>query len=55
LYSRGNILTPDGKKKAEIEKILPLEKVMNLGRDAAEEILSNDGEEIIQIMRHAKK
>jgi hydroxymethylbilane synthase len=55
LYFRGNILTPGGEKKAEIEKILPLEKVMNLGRDAAEELLSNDGQEIIQIMRHAKK
>jgi len=55
LYFRGNILTTDGAKKAEIEKILPLEKAMNIGRDAAEELLSGDGEEIIDKIRHAEK
>ncbi|MBS1598226.1 MAG: hydroxymethylbilane synthase [Bacteroidetes bacterium] len=56
LYFRGNILTPDGSKKAEIEKILPLDKVMGLGKEAAEELLlSDEGQDIIQTIRNAKK
>jgi len=54
LYFRGNILTPDGQQKAEIEKILPVDKSMNIGNTAAEEILNNGGEEIIARIRHAK-
>jgi len=49
-------LTPDGTKKAEIEKILPIEKVANLGKEAAEELLaSDDGKEIIETIRNDKK
>ena len=56
LFFRGNILTPDGTKKAEIEKILPIEKVANLGKEAAEELLSSDdGKKIIEIIRNDKK
>jgi len=56
LFFRGNILTPDGIKKAEVEKILPLENLMNLGRDSADELLlSDDGQEIMQLIRYAKK
>jgi hydroxymethylbilane synthase len=55
LYFRGNILTPDGLRKAEIEKVLPVEKAINTGRDAAEELLSGDGAEIIDKIRHAEK
>lgn len=56
LFFRGNILTPDGIRKAEVEKILPLENLMNFGRDAADELLSSDdGQEIMQLIRHAKK
>jgi len=56
LFFRGNILTPDGTKKAEIEKILPIEKVANLGKEAAEELLaSDDGKEIIETIRNDKK
>ena len=54
LYFRGNILTPDGSKKVEIEKILPMEKSMNIGKTAAEELLADGGEEIITMIRHAK-
>jgi len=55
LYFDGNILSPDGAKKAEIEKILPLERVNDLGRIAAEELLERGGDEIVKGMKdHAK-
>ncbi|HTQ63911.1 MAG TPA: hydroxymethylbilane synthase [Puia sp.] len=55
IYFRGNILTPDGSQKAEIEKKLPLEKMSNLGKIAAEELLINGGKKIIEQFHHAEK
>jgi hydroxymethylbilane synthase len=53
LYFRGQLLSPDGKQKVEIEKILPLEKADSLGRSAAEELLENGGREIADSIRAA--
>lgn len=55
LYFKGIILTIDGKQKTEIEKILPVDKTLNLGKLAAEEILINGGDKIIEQIRHAEK
>lgn len=55
LFFRGNILTVNGTRKAEIEKILPIDRAINLGKTAAEELLTNGGNDIIEGLRHAEK
>ena len=52
VYFRGNILSPDGRLKAEIEKVLPLEKAAHMGKEAAEEIMQRGAKEIIEIIRN---
>lgn len=44
---KGNILTPDGTEKIEIEKIVPLQKAKNIGIIAGEEILKKGAQEIV--------
>ena len=55
IYFRGNILTPDGSLKAEIEKILPFEMATNIGKAAAEELLMNGGQQIVDRIEYAGK
>jgi len=51
IYFRGQLLSLDGARKVEIEKILPLERAVGLGRAAAEELLENGGKEIADSIR----
>lgn len=51
---RGNMLTTDGKKKAEIEKIISLDDIHNAGSALAEELLNNGGREIADQWRNEK-
>src|SRR5438067_2345132 len=44
----GNMLTTDGRQKAEIKKELPLDKAAGVGITAANEILQTGGEAIIK-------
>ncbi|HVW62569.1 MAG TPA: hydroxymethylbilane synthase [Puia sp.] len=53
LYFRGNILSLDGSRKVEIEKILPIDKAAGLGRVAAGELLENGGKAIADEIRAA--
>lgn len=55
VYFRGHILSLDGSRKVEVEKILPLEIAADLGRSAAEELLEKGGNEIADSIRHAEK
>jgi len=55
LYFRGNILSPDGKHIASIEKILPKGICDRLGSEAAAELLENGGREIIALILHEGK
>ncbi len=55
LFFRGNIFSLDGKKKAEIEKIIPIEMEVHLGEIAAEELLNNGGQQIADEIRNAAK
>ncbi|HET7898822.1 MAG TPA: hydroxymethylbilane synthase [Flavisolibacter sp.] len=48
---RGNVVSPDGKKKAEVEKRIALADAANLGMTAAKEILLNGGQEIVDRIR----
>jgi hydroxymethylbilane synthase len=51
VYFSGQLLSPDGKQKAEIEKIIPADRADQLGRLAAEELLENGGRAIVETMR----
>jgi hydroxymethylbilane synthase len=51
VYFSGQVLSPDGKQKAEIEKIIPAERAEQLGRQAAEELLENGGRVIAESIR----
>lgn len=54
IYFRGNILTPDGKEKVAIEKILEPHQVTDAGKILAEKILNNGGQKIAESIRNAK-
>ncbi len=47
LYFIGNIVSPDGLIKLEVEKILPLDISNTIGKDAAEELLEKGGRKIL--------
>jgi hydroxymethylbilane synthase len=55
LVFKGNILSIDGKQKAEVEKKVTIDKENNLGKDAAEELLSKGGRQIAEGIRNAGK
>lgn len=52
---KGNILSPNGKEKVEIEKIIAVEQSNEAGKNLAEELLSNGGKKIADTLRHAEK
>lgn len=49
---RGNIVSPDGKQKANVEKTVALADASDLGFAAAREILLNGGEELVSRIRN---
>ena len=51
IFFKGNIYSPDGVKKAEIEKDAPLADSDQIGLRCAEEILENGGREINRMIR----
>jgi hydroxymethylbilane synthase len=53
LYFSGQLLSLDGHRKVEIEKILPMEKADGIGRIAAREILDRGGQSIADEIRAA--
>jgi len=53
VHFKGNILSLDGRNKVEIEKMTDTKKATGLGKQAAEELLANGGEEIAENIRHA--
>jgi hydroxymethylbilane synthase len=54
IYFSGHILSLDGRRKVETEKILPVEKASGIGRVAAEELLEKGGKEIADAIRDAE-
>jgi hydroxymethylbilane synthase len=52
VFFKGNIVSPDGKNKVEIEKTISLANASNLGLSAAKEILLNGGDPIVQRIRN---
>ncbi len=55
IFFKGNILSPDGKEKVEIEKIISVTDGKNAGKKLAEELLSSGGQKIADKLRHAEK
>jgi hydroxymethylbilane synthase len=49
-YFKGNIVSPDGKEKIEIERYLKKEKFADAGTALANELLANGGQEIADKM-----
>ena len=52
---RGSILSVDGKEKEEVEKIADVAESLNLGKDAAAELLGNGGQKILDSIRGESK
>lgn len=52
VYLRGNVLSPDGKQKAEVAMQMPLAEATTLGLMAADKILSEGGLEIVHKIRN---
>ncbi|TKK64933.1 hydroxymethylbilane synthase [Ilyomonas limi] len=56
LVFKGNILSPDGKQKAAIEKRINLSACdKNIGTTLAQQILASGGAAIVEIIQHAAK
>jgi hydroxymethylbilane synthase len=56
LFFKGNILSLDGKEKAEIELIESFENsIQDLGEKAAQKLLDNGGEAIAEKIRNTAK
>lgn len=51
VHLKGNIVSPDGKQKAEIEKIISVSNADTLGVQAANELLTKGGQEIVDGIR----
>lgn len=51
IYFKGNIVSPDGKEKIEIERYLAKAKLAGAGLALAKELLANGGKEIADKMR----
>jgi hydroxymethylbilane synthase len=51
LFLRGNVVSPDGKIRAEVEKTVALAEASNLGMMAANEILLSGGQVIVDDIR----
>jgi hydroxymethylbilane synthase len=54
LFFSGNILSVDGIKKVEIEKVLPVELATFIGKAAAEELLEKGGRHIADEIQNAQ-
>jgi hydroxymethylbilane synthase len=53
VHFQGNILTPDGTDKADIDITVPVGDSNHLGTKAAENLLENGGDKIITVIRNA--
>ena len=53
IFFRGNILSLDGKEKAEVAYTVPAIQTDNLGTRAAQELLAKGGDKIIEAIRNA--
>lgn len=51
VWMKGNVVSPNGQKKAEVEKRIALADASNLGMTAAREILLNGGQAIVERIR----
>ena len=55
VYFSGNILSPDGTRKVEIEKVIPVDMADHLGKDAAMGLLDRGAHELLDSLRVTEK
>ena len=55
IYFKGNILSTDGKEKAEMERTISMEEAADFGQAAATAILNNGGQKIADGIQHGSK
>ncbi|WP_207495971.1 hydroxymethylbilane synthase [Aridibaculum aurantiacum] len=55
LVFEGNILSVDGKDKVEVKRVVPLVAAANVGNEAANELLENGGQAIVEAIRNEGK
>ena len=53
LHFRGEILSLDGQQKASLDKKIQLDQAYNYGKTAADQILAQGGQAIVDAMKHA--
>jgi hydroxymethylbilane synthase len=53
LYFRGEILSLDGQQKASLDTKIQLDQAYNYGKTAADQILAQGGQAIVDAMKHA--
>ena len=54
LMFTGNIFSSNGEKKIQVERKAPIADASDLGKDAALEILSSGGRELVNSIQHAE-
>ncbi len=52
IHFKGNILSPDGKEKIEVEKHVLVDNCSDTGKQCAEEIIKNNGQRILDRIRY---
>ncbi len=55
LVFRGNIFSVDGKQRADVEKKVLTTNAINIGNEAAQELLNNGGQAIADTIPHEAK
>jgi len=55
VHFKGNILSINGKHRAEVEKRIAIHEAQSLGKEAAEELLIKGGKQIAEEIRNATK
>ena len=55
IHFKGNIFSPDGTRKVEVEKLVPVTDSSDLGTSCADEVLANGGKEISAMIREQMK
>jgi hydroxymethylbilane synthase len=54
IHFKGNVCSPNGAEKIDIEKTISIKKAATLGIDAAEEMIQKGADKLIQALQHAK-
>ena len=51
MYFQGNLTSLDGKQYFEVKRSIPIEKIDELGKSCADEILAQGGDQLMKQLR----